>query len=132
MSERCCLDSSALLAFLKNEPGADTVYSLLEQAENPEVKIFYSFMSRYELLYLSKRENKPWAEEIFNFLKDFNVKEIAYSEETLLKAAELKSGGGLSTCDSWIAASSAAAKATLYHKDPEMNSLPVDNCNIAP
>ncbi|MBI5186501.1 MAG: PIN domain-containing protein [Nitrospinae bacterium] len=132
MSERYCLDTSALRAFLKEEKGYEQVYSLLELAESRAVEIFYSFMSRYELLYLSQRENKPWGRELLDFLNDFNAKEIACSEEILLKAAELKAKPGkLSACDSWIAASALCANAVLYHKDPEMDSLPVTNKNIS-
>ena len=132
MPDPCCLDTSALIAFYEDEPGADEVFSLLDRAENTDSEILFSFMSRYELLYLSLRENTPRSAELLEILKDLNIKEIPFSEEILNKAAQIKvtPGHKCSMADSWIAASASCSNATLYHKDNEMTTLEVKNRHI--
>lgn len=51
---------------------------------------------------------------------------VVYEEATLLeKAAEIKATCRLSIADAWVAASAELSKATLVHKDPEFEPLPI-------
>jgi ribonuclease VapC len=43
----------------------------------------------------------------------------------LIKAAEIKATHSLSIADAWIAACASEQSATLLHKDPEFNPLPL-------
>ena len=53
------LDTSALLTVLNNEPGVDTVLSILEAARSGETYIYLPFMALMELEYLSLRRHSP-------------------------------------------------------------------------
>jgi predicted nucleic acid-binding protein len=44
---------------------------------------------------------------------------------TFGKAAEIKATCRLSIADAWVAASAELSKATLVHKDPEFEPLPI-------
>jgi hypothetical protein len=53
---RYVLDTSALLTVLNNEPGVDTVLSILEAARSGEAQVYLPFMALMELEYLSLRQ----------------------------------------------------------------------------
>lgn len=139
MSDKCCLDTSALLALVDsdNELETDRMYSLLERGEDGGLKLFFSFMTEYELLYLAQKTDKPieWRKAVKDLAEmlvpDFSLERIECSDDILKKAAELKGGLKCSVCDSWIAACASLKDATLYHKDKEMDSLPIYRENIS-
>ena len=122
--KRIILDTSAILALRSDEAGAEVVEELLRQAEKTKRPLFASFMTRMELLYLIWRhEGELAARRAIGMIDTFNIKWIDCESEILDQAAMLKSRGGISVADSWIAATAIIRDATLIHKDPELRKI---------
>jgi len=51
-------DTSAWLALIEDEPGAEIVQNLLERTVSDHVKILVSFMSFMEVFYITLQERK--------------------------------------------------------------------------
>lgn len=121
---RYVLDTSALFALYQDETGADAVAGIFAARDRGEAAIFLSFMSIYEIIYLTMAGGgtQDYAKLLFR-VRSLGMEEIWPDDDLLWRAAEIKARGGLSAADSWIAASAAAAEATLVHRDPEYDRL---------
>jgi ribonuclease VapC len=118
------LDTSALLAMRRDEPGADEVERLLRKATKGVGSLLVSFMTRMELLYLIRREDgEEAAWEALRLIDSFPVEWVSCEPDILTAAGVLKADGGLSVADSWVAATAVVRAATLIHKDPEFTKL---------
>jgi len=118
------LDTSALLALRENESGSDEVAARISEAQKRKCRILVSFMTRMELLYLIRREEgEEAAREAMRLIDTFPTQWVSCDSDNLEKASLVKSEGGLSVADSWIAATVIVHQATLLHKDPEFIQL---------
>ena len=123
-SGRVALDTSAILAFRADEPGANIVEDLLRWAKKSRAPVLVSFITRMELLYLIWRHEGEWAaRQALGILDTLAIEWVSCEPEILDLASRLKSQGGLSLADSWIAATAIVRDATLYHKDPELRPI---------
>ena len=118
------LDTSALLALRGNEPGADRVETLLTRAKNGQNRLWISFMSRMEILYIiGREEGEVSARDALRLIDSFRIEWVSCEPQILEIASSLKAGGGLSIADSWIGATAIARNAMLIHKDPEFSNF---------
>lgn len=118
------LDTSALLALRGDEPGADRVETVIEQAKKNQVLLLASFMTRMEVLYrVWREEGLEAAREALRLIDSFPVEWVSCQPEILETAARLKALGKLSVADSWIGATAMVRGATLIHKDPEFRNF---------
>jgi predicted nucleic acid-binding protein len=118
------LDTSALLALRADEAGANRIATLLQQATRGQCRLLVSFMTRMEVLYLIWRdEGEQAAREALRLLDSFAMEWITCEPQILETSAYIKSHGGLSVADSWIAATALKHDATLIHKDPEFTKF---------
>jgi predicted nucleic acid-binding protein len=118
------LDTSAVLAYLLDEPGADEVKEILKHAEKGEGKVFVSFMTFMELLYrIWKLYGEHEAKRTYLFLRGLPVREVTQNENLLISSARLKANYPISVADAWIVATALTTDTTLVHKDPEMEIL---------
>jgi len=118
------LDTSALLALRGDESGADRVQALLAQSKRKQCRVLVSFMTRMEILYgVGREEGEEAAREALRLIDSFSIEWISCESVILEKASRIKSAGGLSVADSWIAATASVFGSTLVHKDPEFESL---------
>jgi predicted nucleic acid-binding protein len=118
------LDTSALLALRSDESGADTVEALLSRAKRNQCRLFASFMSRMEVLYIVWRgEGEDAARHALRLMDSFAVEWVSCEPNILEIASRIKADGGLSVADSWIGATAIARGATLVHKDPKFESF---------
>ena len=116
------LDTSALLTLRSDEPGADRVEDLLTRGKKGSCRLFCSFMTRMELLYLIWREEgEEAAREALRLVESFSVEWVTCEPVILEAAAGLKVRGRLSVADSWVGATAMSRKAVLIHKDPEFS-----------
>jgi len=122
--ERFVLDTSALLALRGDEPGSGRVEELLVRAKRSRCRVFVSFMTRMEMMYLIRREEgDEAARQALRLVDTFAVDWVSCEPEILQRASFLKAKGRLSVADSWIAATAIARDAVLVHKDPEFASF---------
>ena len=76
-------------------------------------------MTRMEVLYLIWRdEGQQAARDALRLLDSFAIEWVTCEAQILEAAAYVKSQGGLSVADSWIAGTAFRHQATLIHKDP--------------
>jgi predicted nucleic acid-binding protein len=120
--ERFVLDTSALLAFMTGEKGADTVEKILSGRGNG---IYVPWAVLFEVYYITRRTSgEKETDERFVLIKELPVSILWNMEEPdVLSAARLKAQFRLSFADSIIAAAALRQDAALVHKDPEYDSL---------
>jgi uncharacterized protein len=118
------LDTSAVMAFLCDEEGADTVEGYLNKAKNGSVRLCMSFATLAEVFSsAAKKEGKDKAELYTAVIKSWPVKWVHSSEELCLSAGMLKAQYRISFADAFIAATAIHFDAFLVHKDPEFEAL---------
>ena len=118
------LDTSAFLALLEQEPGADEVKRHIAAAIEGLAALHASFVSLTEVEYISTQER---GQEIADArIADLRAMPIRWhhSDGAMCSAAaKLKAAHKLSFADSFVVALAQRLDATLVHKDPEMEAL---------
>lgn len=118
--KRYVLDTSALLALIENEEGADRVERILR-----EESVFLPSLALLEVHYVTRQERgQGEADRRYALLRQLPC-EILWSldEPTLLTASRFKAGHRLSLADAMIAAFAQRQRSVLVHKDPEHEAL---------
>jgi ribonuclease VapC len=113
------LDTSAVLALIEDEAGADRVEALLESAQ-----AILPWPVLMETYYITQRERgQAEADRRYAMLKRASGVVWEMDEPVVLTAARLKAEHPLSFADALIAAYALRRDATLVHKDPEYAAL---------
>ncbi len=121
-AEAWVLDTSALLCYRENEPGAAEVIRLLKA--HGSGKIHVSFISMMECYYIVHQEQgESEAGEFITALKQLPLHVVESDEELGLAAGRIKASHRLSVADAWVAATAERLGAVLVHKDPEFEPL---------
>jgi predicted nucleic acid-binding protein len=117
------LDTSAILALLEDEAGADRVELILRHE-----RVLLPFVVALELYYLSVQERgEDAAYKRYVMLRSLKAEYLDEMRETvLLTAGRLKALHPLSLADAIIAAFARCHSAVLVHKDPEYAVLAGD------
>ena len=118
---RFVLDTSALLAWLEGEDGAERVRELLRGDD--EVVLPWPVLM--ELFYITARaRGEQVALQRYASVKQLPVTLVEQMDEPLLlAAARFKAQFPISIADAMIAAFASHLGATLVHKDPEYDAL---------
>jgi len=114
------LDSSAVLAFIEDEEGAERVEEVLREG-----RVLLPFVVLLEVYYITRREKgEAEASRRYGLLKRV-VAEVLWGmdEGLLLRAGRLKAEYPISLADALIAAFAIQEGAVLLHKDPEYEML---------
>jgi len=116
------LDTSALLAFMTGEDGADQVEKILLGKEN---RAFIPWVVLFEVYYITKRtRGEKEADRRFVLIKELPASILWQMEEPeVLTAARIRAQFWISFADSIIAATAFRLDAILVHKDPEYERL---------
>jgi predicted nucleic acid-binding protein len=118
------LDTSALITFIENEEGADTIESILLKAIEKLATVYISVATSIELFYISLQEQGMGvAEERITLLENLPITVLDISYEDMKIIGTLKANYKISFADSCIAAIAKLNSAILVHKDPEYNQL---------
>jgi ribonuclease VapC len=114
------LDTSAILALLEDEAGADRVQSLLRSET-----VLLPFLVSLEVYYISFQEKgEETANLRYSLLKALRATHLnEVSEPVLLTAGRLKASYPISLAAAIIAALALRRGAVLVHKDPEYEAL---------
>jgi predicted nucleic acid-binding protein len=120
--DRFVLDTSALLAFMTGEEGADTVEKILAGKGN---SLFIPWAVLFEIYYITRRtRGEKEADRRFVLIKELPASILWQMEEPdVLASARIKAQFPISFADSIIAATAFLLDATLVHKDPEYERL---------
>lgn len=118
------LDTSAIFAYMQEEPGSSVVEDILNSAGRRKQAVYMSFVSFTELYYVTwKAKSEQAAKELIILIKSLPVEMVHSTERIALLAARLKAKHPLSLADSLIAASAIDKEATLVHKDRELTII---------
>jgi uncharacterized protein len=120
--DRFVLDTSAILAFMTEEKGADTVEKILSGKGN---RLFIPWAVLFEIYYVTCRtRGEREADRRFVLIKELPALILWNMEEPdVLAAARIKAQFRVSFADSIIATAALRLDATLVHKDPEYERL---------
>jgi predicted nucleic acid-binding protein len=115
------LDTTAIISFFKAEPsGAQVRDLLLEQPTN----LLLPFMTVMEAQYVLARSfTTSQVDQFIATLRGLGSPIIESEPAWGALAARVKSRGGLSLADAWIASLALMHDAELVHKDPEFDSV---------
>lgn len=124
MSDSLILDSFALLALLRDEPGAELVRDLLIRASTGEIALMMSEINLGEVLYHTER--RYGADEAGKTLVEIEalpIQMVGVTRSRILAAAHLKANYRLAYADAFAAALAREHGAALVTGDPEFRAL---------
>jgi ribonuclease VapC len=118
------LDTSALLAFLFDEPGAEKIENLFNQAAEADKPMFISAVNWAEVLYKMRRKYGVQGFEGARHLEHTMPLAVEPVDRDLAEAAALlKNAHGLGLADAFAAAQAKSKKAELVTADTEFKSV---------
>jgi predicted nucleic acid-binding protein len=119
------LDTSAILAYVRDEPGNDLVEGILRQAaNNPAASVSVPFIALMEVEYILLRElPSNRVERNLSAIEAWPIDVVESNETWRHLAAAIKADGKLSLADAWVAALALELDAELVHKDPEFDRV---------
>ncbi len=118
------LDSFAILAFLRGEPGGDSVKTWLQRAEAGRVRLALSTINLGEVLYIvERRHGLTRAAQVLAFLQAGPLVLYEATLPRVLAAAHLKARFPIALADAFAAALAQELKAPLLTGDPEFKAL---------
>ena len=117
-------DTSAVLAVFLAEPGYEAATDVLARPEAPGQEILLPFMALMEFQYRLLRDFSPEdGLAALRLVEAWPAKVIESSPLWRQRAAEVKSRGGLSVADAWIASLALLQDGELVHKDAEFDAV---------
>jgi predicted nucleic acid-binding protein len=118
------LDSYALMAFFEDEPGADTVRSLILKGEEGSLNLVMSVVNLGEVWYSIARTNSPeTADQYIGEIKGMSIEIVDVDWQLTRQAALFKVSGNISYADCFAAALAKSKKAELVTGDKEFKLL---------
>jgi len=120
------LDSWALIAFFEDEPAADAVEEILDQAGHEKHRLFLTSINWAEVYYSTMREvSQAVAEEHAQVIAGLPIDIVGIGDDLKLarQAAIYKATYRLSLADAFAAALAKEKKAELVTGDPEFKPL---------
>ena len=124
---RYLLDTSALLTFSGDEPGADAVGVLLAKGRRGEVQLYLSFLSVMEAGYkVYQARGEDGLAILLASVQHLPITRVDVSDELIALAARMKGMYRMSLADAWIVATEKQLSATLVHKDPEFEQAAME------
>lgn len=118
------LDSHALLALFRDEPGGETVARLLERAGQRDQPVHMTEANYAEVQYMIRRKDgaAAWA-TVLNELKTAPIEFHPVTRRLADLAADFKARFKMSLADAFAAALAKEKKAELVTGDPEFKPL---------
>ncbi len=124
MAEDILLDTSAIVAFLAAEDGAEDVEKFLRAAARSSLTVYASFATVAELFAVTmKQEGRDRAEHYLSLVRAWPMSWVQSDDELCVAAGMLKGRHRMSLADAFIAATALRHGAVLVHKDPEFEPL---------
>lgn len=118
------LDSFALLAYLTDEPAAERIEDLINDAKSGKCQLRLSLINLGEILYIIERRggiNK--AQDTLGLLQQLPIEILPADETSVLAAAHIKANHALSYADAFVVAAAQRENAIILTNDPEFKSV---------
>lgn len=121
---RYVLDSYALLAYLRAEPGGGEVKSLLEEAQTGQVEAYLSLINLGEVVCIvERRMGTAVAAEVIEKVHSLPVLITDADEKRVLDAAHIKANHAISYADAFAVALARELDALVITADPEFRKV---------
>ena len=121
---RRVLDSYGLIAFLRDEPGADDIRNLFRSARDSQRPLLLCAVNWGEVFYITLRTNGPdRAEQVARLISTLPIEVIPADRELARQAAEFKAKKKMSYADCFAAALAKLQKAELVTGDKEFRQV---------
>ncbi len=121
---RRVLDSYGLIAFLRDEPGADDIRNLFRSARDSQRPLLLCAVNWGEVFYITLRTNGPdRAEQVARLISTLPIEVIPADLEMARQAAEFKAKKKMSYADCFAAALAKSRKAALVTGDKEFRQV---------
>ena len=118
------LDSFALLAFLQDEPGAQTVEDLILQAQDGKVKLTMCVVNLGEIWYsIFRKSSGVTADHYIEQIQGMPIEIVDANWELTRQAAAYKAKGNISYADCYVAALAKLCGGPIVTGDKEFASL---------
>jgi len=118
------LDSFAVIAYLKEEPGGEIVRELFEYAQGRVGCLALSAINLSECLYTLERCSGATANEtVLNMVRALGIHVVSADKTLAISAARFKASNRISLADAFAAALAVEKGATLVTGDPEFKAL---------
>jgi predicted nucleic acid-binding protein len=118
------LDTSAVLAFIEDEEGAEVIENLIVGVIGGTNELYISAVTSVEVYYISIQEQgRETADERLSLIESLPLTEKPLNHELIKISGEIKASKAMSFADSCIAGLSKFMKAVLVHKDPEFEQV---------
>lgn len=125
------LDSYSLLAFFRDEDGADAVEKLLNEAAEDKHELFITVVNAGEVYYMCcRKDSVPKANQVWEAMRKFPIQFVEVNIELTLAAAKIKANYKLSYADAFAAALTIQRKATLVTGDDEFENIEETNFKV--
>jgi predicted nucleic acid-binding protein len=124
VAEVVVLDTSACLAFLENEAGAEAVETCLLKAKSGLMAVHASFATLTEVEYITTQERGAAdAAKALAKIKAWPLQWHHTDDVLCSEAAKIKAAYTVSLADAFVAATALRVDGLLMHKDPEFRAL---------
>ncbi len=121
---RYVLDSYALLAYVRAEPGGDEVKSLLEEARKGQVEVYLSLINLGKVAYIvERRRGAAVADEMVEKVYSLPVLITDVDKKRVLDAAHIKANHAISYADAFAVALAKELDAPVVTGDPEFEKV---------
>jgi PIN domain nuclease of toxin-antitoxin system len=118
------LDSYALLAYLDDEPGAEKVQGLLQEAAKGKTALFMSVVNWGEVYYsLCRSKGEERAEDFLLIIEQLPIKLVNTDKESMYKVARIKAYHSIALGDCFAAALAIERRAPVLTGDKEFENL---------
>jgi predicted nucleic acid-binding protein len=118
------VDSWAMVAWIRDEAGAESVERFFQQADAGKLQLLMSWINVGETFYiLVRKRSLQIAEQFLVRLPSLPIRLVLPNEDDILAAARLKSSRRLAYADAFAAALAIREGATVITGDPELAAL---------
>lgn len=118
------LDSYALLAYFEDEPGAEKVQRILEQAEKGKASLLMSVVNWGEVYYsLRRSKGAEKAEDSLLIIDQLPIKLVEVQRDFMYQVARLKANHPIALGDCFAAALAAEHSCPVITGDKEFQKL---------
>ena len=124
MKRKRLLDSFAVLAWLQDETGAETVEGFLLAARREHAPLLITVINLGEVYYrVARQHGHPFAQGVIRQLKALPLELCPCDEDLALRAARIKADFPIAYADAIATAAAQRQEATLVTGDPEFRKV---------
>lgn len=124
MTQQYVLDSFAVIAHIRRQPGHLRMRALLNQAHQSDCRLWISEINLGEVLYVVEREKGlAGVQHLITTWEEGPIQAVPVTFERIQAAAHLKAHYPMSYADAFAAALAQELKATLVTGDPEFRAV---------